>query len=105
MSITINEGDDRDYSNNYGMSSWERAICIFLMIFSTIYFNVVNFLLIRKRDNYIIKHRGILLTIPSSLASYFIVMNILFNEVIYTMEFHNVYIWINNILIVFVLMR
>jgi len=79
MENEVKDGDGRDFSNDYGMSSLEQSLCIFLMIFSTIYFNVVNFLLIRKRKNYVIKHRGIALTIPSSLAGYIIVMNILVN--------------------------
>jgi len=68
---------DRDYSKDYGMPEWEEKFCIFLMVFSTIYFNVLNFILIRRRKNYIIKHRGIVLTIPPAIVSYFIVINIL----------------------------
>jgi len=72
-SISIN----RDFSKDYGMSEWERNFYIFLMIFSTIYFNLFNVILILKRKNYIIKHRGLILTIPAAIISYFIIINIL----------------------------
>ncbi|KAG4085304.1 hypothetical protein H8356DRAFT_964741 [Neocallimastix lanati (nom. inval.)] len=95
--------NENDFKKIFGMSSFEKSVCILLMVVGTIYFNVVNILLIKKRKNYVIKHRGIVLTLPSAIASYFLVMNILANEILYTLEFHNLYIYINNILIVSVI--
>jgi len=100
--MEINDKDD--FKRIFGMSQLEKNICIFLMIFSTIYFNTVNIMLFKKRKNYIIKHRGMILTLPSAVASYISVMNLLLNEIVYSMEFHNMYIYVNNILIVFVIM-
>jgi len=96
--------DDRDFSSNYGMNKTEKGICYSLIVLSTIYYNLVNVLLILKRKNYVIKHRGIALTIPSAIVGYFIFLNVLCNEVFYPIEFHNVYIWISNLFIVFVIM-
>jgi len=93
-----------DFKKIFGMSQLEKNICIFLIIFSTIYFNAVNILLFKKRKNYIIKHRGMILTLPSAVASYISAMNLLLNEIAYSMEFHNFYIYVNNILIVFIIM-
>jgi len=69
--------NENDFKKIFGMSSFEKSVCILLMVVGTIYFNVVNILLIKKRKNYVIKHRGIVLTLPSAIASYFLVMNIL----------------------------
>jgi len=66
-----------DFKKIFGMSQLEKNICIFLIIFSTIYFNAVNILLFKKRKNYIIKHRGMILTLPSAVASYISAMNLL----------------------------
>jgi len=96
--------DSRDYRSFFGMTKFERGLCIFLIIISTIYYNIVNVLLFKKRKSYVIKHRGIILTLPAAISSYIITMNILLNELTYSMEFHNFYIYINNILIVFVIM-
>jgi len=96
--------NENDFKAIFGMNSTEKFISICLMVVGTIYFNIVNILLFKKRKNYVIKHRGIVLTLPSAVAGYFIIMNMLLNEIVYTMEFHNFYIYINNILIVFVIM-
>jgi len=104
QNITHFNVDTRDFSDRYGMSCFEIFIDYALLIISTILILIIDILVLLKRKSYVIKHRGYVLTIPASFASIFIIWNVLCNELIYDMKLHNVYIWINNLLIVLVIM-
>lgn len=96
--------DNRDFSDRYGLSKFEIYLDYVIIVVTTIMFLTINTLVLMKRKNYVIKHRGLVLTIPASFASIFIVFNVLGNELFYDMKYHNIYIWVNNLLIVLVIM-